>query len=134
MRKYNRRILTALVVAYKRGIINRKPLNKWLNLNQVLTNSMKYISYLVLFSVIFVILDQHIFNYEILNQNVYIGGYIIAKSRILSGIIIGILAFNLYRLGKYLMQVYFVKKAMKVYKTSDGDVEKLNNVTFKIHI
>jgi len=134
MRKYNRRILTALVVAYKKGIINRKPLNKWLDFSHIFYRSMKYISYLILFSFIFLILDQKIYNYFNLNQNVYIGGNIIQKSRIISGLIIGILAFNLYRLGKYYMEVYIVKKAMKEYKVTENDVEKLNSVTFKIHV
>lgn len=134
MRKYNRRILTALVVAYKKGIINRKPLNKWLNFNQIFYRSMKYFSYFILFYFIFVILDQKIYSYFNLDQSIYIGSYIIQKSRIISGLIIGILALTLYRLGKYYMQVYIVQKAMKEYKTTEGDVEKLNNVTFKIHV
>ncbi len=134
MRKYNRRILTALVVAYKKGIINRKPLNKWLNFNQVLYRILKYISYLVLFSLLFLILEGNIFNGLGLDGTVIIKGYIIEKSRIISGFVIGVLTFIIYRLGKYLYQVHVVKKAMKIYKTKDGDVEKLNSITFKINV
>lgn len=134
MRKYNRRILTALVVAYKKGIINKKPLNRWLNFNEIFYRSIKYISYLVLLSFIFVILDQKLYNYFHLNEVVYIGDYIIQKSRIVSGIILGILVFNLHRLVKYYMQVHIVKKAMREYTTTQNDVEKLDSITFKIHV
>lgn len=134
MRKYNRRILTALVVAYKKGIINRKPLNKWLNFSQILYRTLKYIAYLILFSFIFIILDRNMFEDLNIDGIVIINGFIIEKSRILSGFVIGFLSFIIYRLGKYLYQVYIVKKAMKIYKTQDGDVEKLNSITFKIHV
>lgn len=134
MRKYNRRILTALVVAYKKGIINRKPLNKWLDFNEIIYRTMKYFSYFILFTLIFLIFDQRIYSYFNLDQSVYIGKYIVQKSRIISGLIIGVLIFNFYRLGKYYLQVYIVKKAMKEYKTTEGDVEIINNVTFKIHV
>ncbi len=134
MRKYNRRILTALVVAYKKGIINRKPLNRWLKFNEVFYRSMKYIAYIILFTFIFIILDQKIYQYFNLDENLYIGGRIIQKSRFISGFIIGVIAFNLYRLYKYISQVYTVKKAMKKYKTTDDDVEILDKITFKINV
>ncbi|QVK17798.1 hypothetical protein KHQ81_13255 [Mycoplasmatota bacterium] len=131
MRKYNRRILTALVVAYKKGIINRKPLNKWLDFSEIYYHTMKYVSYFIIFSFIFVILDDKINRYD---ESIYFGKYFIQESKILSGLIIGIIAFNLYRLIKYYIQVYTVIKAMKQYKATEDDVEILNKVTFKIHV
>ncbi len=134
MRKYNRRILTALVVAYKKGIINRKPLNRWLSFKQIFNQSLKYFIYLSLFTFLFLMLDNQIFSDMNLQENIYIGGLFIQKSRIISGIIMGFLALNLYQLGKYYIQVYIVKRLMKNYKTTDNDVEILNKVTFKINV
>lgn len=134
MRKYNRRILTALVVAYKKGIINKKPLNRWLNFKEISYRLIKYLSYIILFTALFIVIDRKIFNHYLLNEYVYIGNYFIERSRIISGIIIGILALNLYKLYKYLSQIYIVKKAMKKYKSTDDNVEILNSVTFKINV
>jgi hypothetical protein len=134
MRKYNRRILTALVVAYKKGIINRKPLNRWLNFKEIFYRSAKYIIYLALFSIMFVIIEKGFLNYFTLDERVYIGNYYIQKSRIFSGLIIGILAFNIYQLSKYLHQVITVKRAMRKYKATDNNVEILNSVTYKIKV
>lgn len=134
MRKYNRRILTALVVAYKKGIINKKPLNRWLNFKEIVYRLIKYVSYITLFIILFIIIDKKIFNHFFLTDYVYIGNYFVERSRIISGIILGILAINLYKLLKYLLQVHTVKRAMKRYKSTDNDVEILNRVTFKINV
>lgn len=134
MRKYNRRILTALVVAYKKGIINRKPLNRWLNFKEVFYSLIKYISYLTLFTILFIIIERDVFDGFALDEYVFIGNYFIKKSRIISGIILGILALNLFKLINYLIQVHIVRKAMKKYKSTDNNVEILNRVTFKINV
>src|SRR5690554_2379415 len=106
MRKYNRRILTALVVAYKKGIINKKPLYRWLNLKEILYRLFKYLSYLILFTILFIIIEKGLFNYFSLDERVYIGNYFIEKSRIVSGVIIGIFAVNVFKLSKYIIQIY----------------------------
>ncbi|HEY8365377.1 MAG TPA: hypothetical protein VIK84_07360 [Haloplasmataceae bacterium] len=133
MRKYNRRILLALVVAYKRGIINIKPLNKWLKSEEILYQILKYVTYIVLISTLFILIEFKLLGINF-DSNIYVGYYFIPKSNLILGLLIGILVFNLYKLGKYLIQVIIVKKAMKEYKISDNDVEMVNRVTFKINV
>ncbi|MDF2699135.1 MAG: hypothetical protein K0Q49_691 [Haloplasmataceae bacterium] len=134
MRKYNKKILTALVVAYKKGIINRKPLNRWLNIDKIFNRIIKYLCYLVLYLFLFLIFDSKAFIYFKMDETVIISGYIIEKSKIVSGFVLGIMALNFYKLIVYLNQVFIVKKAMKIYNGEEFNIEQLNNITYKIHV
>ena len=134
MRKYDRRILTALVIAYKKGIINKKPLKRWTNQDEIFSKVLRYCLALAVFAFAFILFHRNLVTIFEMDTKVYFYGNAILKSKIVSGLILGIISINFYFLGKYIYQIFFVRKALKRYSSEDFNVEKLNNVTFKIHM
>jgi hypothetical protein len=132
MRKYDSKILKALVIAYKNGIINIKPLSKWVNKKNIFNNIIKYISMLIICSFTFLIFNDSKTNF--LDDSIIIQGYIINKSRLVSGIVILLVSFVFYQLIKYIWQVYLVKRFMKSYTFTNNDITILDKVTYKIQV
>lgn len=130
MRKYNKKILKALVIAYKKGLINKKPLEKWTSRKEISYNLTKYLIYIISFIFIFFVFNKTVEINDVMN----IFGYAISKSRLISGISVGFLSIVCYKLFKYLYYVYTVYKAIKNFNFNDGNVEILNKVTFKIDV
>jgi|GEM_PF-1096790 len=134
MRKYNRKILTALVMAYKKGLINIKPLQRWISIKQNLYHIVKYLIYIALFVLVILLIEFNFLPDLQLDKYIYLGKIFISRARIIKGIVYGFIGLNLYQLGKYVTQVYYVRWAMKHYDMNANNIEILNRVTFKITV
>lgn len=134
MRKYNRKILTALVMAYKKGLINIKPLNRWISIKQNLYHILKYFIYIALFVLMILLIEFNLLPDLHLDSNIYLGKIFISRARIIKGINYGFIVLNLYQLSKYLLQVYYVRWTMRHYDMNSNNIEILNRVTYRITV
>jgi hypothetical protein len=128
MRKYDSKVLRALVIAYKNGIINKGPLGRWLNNKKVINNVVRYVAGITVFAYLFTLFATN----KIMSKTIFINGFMVNRSRILAGLTILLISVLLYKLVKYSWQVYYVNKMMKKYRFNDGDIKILDQVTFKI--
>src|SRR5690554_4648771 len=86
MNRESKRILYALVVAYKHGIINRSPLNKYIDKGRVFKKFIKYMVYLVAFIHVFVLVNEGFL--VDLTQMTILGSYQIETYRLYNGFLI----------------------------------------------
>jgi hypothetical protein len=130
MRVYDKKVLFALVVAYKNGIIKRTPLKRWIERKIIIKNLLKYVALIVSFlHVIIMINEGYIIDLE---QNVRVGGGIVDAYRLYNVILVIPMLISLYKLVTYIQKITFVNRTMANYKYDEGHISALDKVTFKI--
>lgn len=131
MKNTNKKILYALVVAYKNGIINRFPLRKWLDKQQIFKNIFKYSA----FSLAFLLVMWLIQNGSIyLPEKTFVGHYAIDTDRLYISALIFPFLISLYKLIHYVMDTIYVHQTMKRYLYCPDDIRVLDRVTFKVKL
>ncbi|ERJ10886.1 hypothetical protein [Haloplasma contractile] len=134
MRKYNKKILTALVVAYKKGIINKAPLRKWMDNRKVVTKAHKFLTLMGIFMFVFIMLNVYADKHYTLNYSVMLFGRAVNKFSLMSIPFAAGVIYQLYNLVLYLYHVYFVRKTFNKYKKVNFNLSQLDNITYKIQI
>lgn len=130
MVRSNKKVLYALIVAYKNGLINLRPLKRWVDKQYIFQYVLKYFIYSIVFLYLLILLNEG--NIIDLNMTTIIGHYQLETYRIFNGMLIIPLIISLYKIGYYLDKVIYVQKMMKSYSYSEGDIEVLDRVTFKV--
>lgn len=130
MYRTNKKILYALIVAYKNGIINRKPLQKWIDKKYIYQIIVKYMTYIIIFAHLMILLNEG-FLFE-LDSVIRMGHYHIEAYRILN-VAFGIpILISLYKVVDYIQKMLYVNRTMKQYSYQPNDIVALDKVTFKV--
>lgn len=130
MHRTNRKILYALIVAYKNGIINKKPLKKWTDRNYIFQTIIKYVVYIILFSYIMILTSE---GYLIdLNAKIEISNLLIDTYRLLNVVFLLPVLLSAVRVLKYVNDTFYVHRTMKRYAYCPDDIEALDRITFKV--
>ena len=132
MNRESKPILYALVVAYKNGIINKKPLLKWTDPKRIIQRIMKYMGYIILFSTLILLTNE---GYLIdLDEKVAIGNYLIDAYRLLNVLFFLPIILSFANIWRFMSRVSFVLRALKTYRYHPDDIEALDRITFKIKV
>lgn len=132
MNRESKPILYALVVAYKNGIINKKPLLKWTDPKRIIQRIMKYMGYIILFSTLILLTNE---GYLIdLDEKVAIGNYLIDAYRLLNVLFFLPIVLSFANIWRFMSRVSFVLRALKTYRYHPDDIEALDRITYKIKV
>lgn len=132
MNRESKPILYALVVAYKNGIINKKPLLKWTDPKRIIQRIMKYMGYIILFSTLIFLTNE---GYLIdLDEKVAIGNYLIDAYRLLNVLFFLPIVLSFANIWRFMSRVSFVLRALKTYRYHPDDIEALDRITYKIKV
>lgn len=132
MNRESKPILYALVVAYKNGIINKKPLLKWTDPKRIIQRIMKYMGYIILFSTLILLTNE---GYLIdLDEKVAIGNYLIDAYRLLNVLFFLPIILSFANIWRFMSRVSFVLRALKTYRYHPDDIEALDRITYKIKV
>lgn len=130
MHRTNKKILYALVVAYKNGIINKKTLMKWTDRNKVFRTIMKYVVYMILFSHLIILTSE---GYIVsLDTKIQVSSLLIEAYRLLNVVLIIPVILSTVRVYRYVNNVFYVHRTMKQYCYCPDDIEALDRITYKI--
>lgn len=131
MRKYDKKVLRALVVAYKNGLINKKPLLKWTDKKEIFNYVMKYSIFIIVLLFALILNNQgYIVN---LNEQTIIKGFIFNSYRINNVLIVIPILLCSFKVINYINKMIFVKKSIEQYKYNTQDIKVIDKVTFKIN-
>lgn len=132
MHRESKPILYALIVAYKNGIINKKPLKKWTDRQRVFKIIIKYVTYIVLFSHLIILTNEGLI--IDLDKKLHVFNYLIDAYRLLNVIFLLPILLSAIKVFQYINRVYYVWRMMKTYRYQPNDIQAIDRITYKIKI
>jgi hypothetical protein len=130
MQRYNNKVLFALVVAYKNGIINKNPLKRWIDRRVIVTTILKYTIFIIAFGHLLVMLNEGLLiNLE---DRIIVNGMIFDVYRLYTVLFLFPMFISTYKLVLYVKRMIFVNRSMSRYTYGDNHIQVLDKVTFKV--
>jgi hypothetical protein len=130
MKRYNNKVLYALVVAYKNGIINKNPLKRWTDRKVIVSTLLKYTILMISFGHLIIMLNEGLM--IDLEEQIIINGIIFDVYRLYNVLFLFPIIVCTYKLIMYLKRMFFVNRALSRYTYEENHIQVLDKVTFKV--